>query len=746
MRSFHVSYLTAVLLVATTSFGQQEKHQRLARAVTVTDAIEMRRLGDPSYFNGSSVFNVANFSPNGKRFIVILKKGDVTHNTNQYSLLLFKTSLVFNSPKPEVLLAMSSSSNREAIKDLKWLADNETVVFIGENLGESPQVYALNTRTKLVQRLIDHPTPIVAFDTDDKGDELIFEADPPNKRMVDTQEVRHNGIVVTSQILSQLLAGDCNSFVPTLREGEQVFAKARGKRSIRIPLDDVVGGITQLSISPNGGYALVEVFVRNVPKEWQNYENKLVHEYASDQREGGTASILRRYELLEVRSGRVTPLLNAPAGFEANAFVWGPDGQSIVLSGAYLPLDVADPAERERRRKNTYVVEISLPGRSTAIITNKALQVTQWDRNTNRIFLTPSDESDLHSAAYEKTGSGWKEVSVSPPNGTKPNSQLNLTLEEGSNIPPKIYATDRKTQQKMLLLDLNPQFDDLRFGKVEEISWNATDGHRVTGGLYLPPDYAPGTRYPLVIQTHGFDKNRFYIDGPWSSAFAAQPLVGKGFVVLQLQAPDEGLARVANTTQEGPYQMAEYEGAIEYLDARGLIDRSRVGIIGFSRTVYIVEYALTHSKYRFEAATLADGINGGYFSYIVFPNGQYDGLNGGAPFGDTLALWLKNSPGFNLDKVRTPVRLEYYGTSATVLGGWEWFSGLTRLRKPVDLIYLPRAAHQLVKPWERMTSQQGNVDWFEFWLKGEEDPDPAKADQYARWREMRKLQEQELQQ
>jgi hypothetical protein len=27
-----------------------------------------------------------------------------------------------------------------------------------------------------------------------------------------------------------------------------------------------------------------------------------------------------------------------------------------------------------------------------------------------------------------------------------------------------------------------------------------------------------------------------------------------------------------------------------------------------------------------------------------------------------------------------------------------------------------------------------------FWLKGEEDPDPAKADQYARWRELRKLQ------
>jgi hypothetical protein len=42
-----------------------------------------------------------------------------------------------------------------------------------------------------------------------------------------------------------------------------------------------------------------------------------------------------------------------------------------------------------------------------------------------------------------------------------------------------------------------------------------------------------------------------------------------------------------------------------------------------------------------------------------------------------------------------------------------------------------------------MTSQQGNVDWMVFWLKNEEDPDPTKAEQYARWHELRKLQEQD---
>jgi len=50
--------------------------------------------------------------------------------------------------------------------------------------------------------------------------------------------------------------------------------------------------------------------------------------------------------------------------------------------------------------------------------------------------------------------------------------------------------------------------------------------------------------------------------------------------------------------------------------------------------------------------------------------------------------------------------------------------------------------HPLTNPAQRLVSQGGTVDWFDFWLNGHEDPDPAKAEQYARWRELKKLQQQ----
>jgi dipeptidyl aminopeptidase/acylaminoacyl peptidase len=178
------------------------------------------------------------------------------------------------------------------------------------------------------------------------------------------------------------------------------------------------------------------------------------------------------------------------------------------------------------------------------------------------------------------------------------------------------------------------------------------------------------------------------------------------------------------------------------LDRRGLIDRKHVGIVGFSRTVFTVGYTLTHSKYSFSAATLVDGIDGGYFQYFAFSNSvpelskEIGQLNGGPPFGENLTSWLKSSAGFNLDKMNTPLRLVALGPSS-VTELWQWFSGLSRLEKPVDFIYLPDAPHLIVKPWERMVAQQGLVDWFRFWLKGEEGSDPSKQGQYLRWRSMR---------
>jgi hypothetical protein len=138
-----------------------------------------------------------------------------------------------------------------------------------------------------------------------------------------------------------------------------------------------------------------------------------------------------------------------------------------------------------------------------------------------------------------------------------------------------------------------------------------------------------------------------------------------------------------------------------------------------------------------------DGVNEVYLQYItnVDSSGNWvahegDSTIGARPFGEGLQQWLKRSPEFNITKVTTPLQVVAPGSIGGLLEMWEPYASLRYLGKPVDLIVLKDTQHVLSNPAARMVSQDGTVDWFRFWLQGYEDTDPAKAEQYVRWREL----------
>jgi dipeptidyl aminopeptidase/acylaminoacyl peptidase len=681
------------------------------RLVTIGDVIQMTQIAE------SESKNFARFSPDGKQFVFTLKKGNLQRNTNEFVLLLYQTADAFRAPQPEILLKMSSSSNRDVISRVCWLADNRTLSFLAENEGQISQVYSFNIQTRKLQRLTSHPTAITNYAITQDGRQLLFMAEPTSKKSSDDEQARREGVVITDQPLPELLSR--GSVTHPFFGGRELFLQVRGQSAVSIPIEDLLQDQNPLSFSPDGRYALIgsRVLARNIPTIWEAYDygkyDEYIHRFFKTKTRSGI-SPLTRYLLLDTKKKSTTVLWNAPMRI-FNDFTWSEGGQSVFLSG-YLPLDGVDPDERDVRKKTQLAVEITLASREVRKVTK-----------------------DEFPATVNNTG------------------PLDVILDEDLNTSPKIYVSGKKEKEKALLLDLNPQFGELDFGKVEIIEWQTADGIEVKGGLYLPSNYERGKRYPLVIQTHGFVPNQFSMDGrsEWSSGYSARLLAANGIVVLQAYAwksekDEERIYSVENkkwgdTKAQAVKKVAvaEYEAAIDLLDQHGLIDRRRVGIMGFSRTVCFVAYALTHSKHPIAAALLVDGIDCGYFQYMVFgADSDLDDLNGGAaPFGANLTAWIGESPSFNLDRVRTPIRLEAHGGDggAGVLEHWEWFSGLSSLAKPVEYIYLPDAPHLLVKPWERAASQKGAVDWFRFWLKDEEDTNPSKNSQYARWRELRKL-------
>jgi len=135
---------------------------------------------------------------------------------------------------------------------------------------------------------------------------------------------------------------------------------------------------------------------------------------------------------------------------------------------------------------------------------------------------------------------------------------------------------------------------------------------------------------------------------------------------------------------------------------------------------------------------LSDGIMVDYLQFALFTPEEFNQLIGAKPFGDGLETWVKNSPGFHLDKVSAPVLIAVEKDGAVEM--WQPYSLLRYLRKPVELQLMNTDEHVITNPAERLASQGLSVDWFRFWMQGYEDPEPTKAEQYKRWRELKKMQ------
>jgi hypothetical protein len=713
------------------------------RSVTVADSIQMTRLADPNYTGGApSSGIVAKFSPDGKRFVVILKKGNLEANTNEYSLVLFRTSEVFLSPKPRVLASFASSSNRPAIDNVRWLDDNDTILFLGEHPGERTQLYSLSCSSEELITRTSSATNVTSFFGTSSGSLIVYVARDPVSAFL-TEDVSRNGVNVTSEDVTDLIRG---SYGGEDYDDHTLFIKqSREDSATRIVLQGRIrSDHPEASLSPDGAHLLIQTEATQIPSRWSEYDDQFLKVKLRHPAPTGAHTYVLQYELVDIATRTSQPLFDAPIASLGSEMAWSRDSRSVVVSDVYLPLDVNDPAERALRKAHSFLAEFKVPSRQFVKVSQDDLTLLKWTAETGDIACNIGRIDSLNGkstpkAYFRKNGETWSRSPAEEQSGAP--SLPDIVLSEGMNTPPRIFAIDSASGRRVLVMDLNPQFQSLALARVEEITWMDSRGSEVKGGLYWPPNYVRGKKYPLVIQTHGWTSDRFWMDGPWPTGFAAQALAGEGFFVVQVPDPDW---HVWVTAKEAPRAMAAYEGAIDYLDHRGLIDRNRVGITGFSRTYWYITYTLTHSKHRFATAALADGVDYSDFQYLTFSNaqqglaGEFEQVYGGLPYGRSLSQWLRQSPAFLMDRIAIPLRIQTLGPESLLLD-WHWYSGLLRLRRPVEMIYIPDGTHVLEKPWDRMISQQGNVDWFCFWLEGKEDPDPGKTEKYERWRELRSL-------
>lgn len=318
---------------------------------------------------------------------------------------------------------------------------------------------------------------------------------------------------------------------------------------------------------------------------------------------------------------------------------------------------------------------------------------------------------------------------------------------ESATAPRTLVSIHLASGQAVPLFDPNPEMAAVTFPRVERLRWRNDRGLEAWGDLVLPPGYRPGTRVPMVVvQYH----SRGFLRGGTNDDYPIYLFAEHGIAVLSIERPpfvgvlDPKLTTVAAIERANIAGWAEHKSLFSSLQtgvrlaiAHGVADPDRLGITGLSDGATVARYALINSR-LFKAAAIS--------SCCFDPNTvmAYGGIawaeaNRATGFPSLRqpdpAFWTPMSLAQNAARIDAPILMQLADQEALL--AMEAFESLREHGKPVELVVFPGELHGKWQPAHRLAVYERSVDWFRFWLTGEQDLRPDKAGQFRRWAAMR---------
>jgi dipeptidyl aminopeptidase/acylaminoacyl peptidase len=756
-----VSFGCLALFAALVIVSTLPASARPSQAFQVQDGIELERLYEP--WGDSATTR----SRDGRYLAFVTKKADLSSDANIYRLWVYATaglrttSSATQRPPPHLVIEYKTmaSTERPAISDFRWSDDGSHLFYLAQTGKDLPQLMTLDLVTRKARQVTREVAGVWSYAVSTSSSVLYWAGDvdggadqsarPPYPGGLVAPRARFHEVMTGETVSSDIKRYQLVRFDPHRRQREVLLRPAARAHWSRL-------GVW---MSPNGRFALALEPTISIPRNWLAFTSSpFVREHKARSGEGESDSgdtdldgRLEKLVLFDLGPTAIARLAEYPTG----RFIDNPtpvraafshDSKRALVSSLLAPIDI--PGEKPPT-SGAHIATIDI---DTAKVTLVAALPTgfeadgpglvthvAWsdDERLIRVFAWSASRRAYSQFAYERNGTVWQRIEASEPVGS-----VQIVSVESIDQPPHIDFRIEGGGHSWLLLDLNSRLrTDIRAGVAAPISWSDTRMRSWSGGIVYPPDYDPKRRYPLVVQTRGFDSDKFLANGPYPNAFAARALAAHDMLVVQMQDAPDAIA----TPDEAAIHLAGLEGLIDQFSSRGMVDTAKLGLVGFSRSGYHLRYALANSKYRFAAATLADGSNLSFSFYVSNFNVPglaqvEDRILGGPPIAANLETWTTKSTSFSYDRIDTPLLIEVSGGPAALPGHWEMLALMRLLNRPAEMLYLPDAGHVLVRPRQQYLSQQANVDWLSFWLNGDEDAAPQKAEQYKRWHKMLRTQ------
>jgi dipeptidyl aminopeptidase/acylaminoacyl peptidase len=620
-------------------------------APSIDDVINLKRVGSPA------------ISPDGRQVAFTIRETNWDENAYETEIWIGDAA---TGQSRQVSNARKSSMQPAWSPDGAWLA------FVSDRDGKR-QLYRIALRGGEAERLTSTEDGVNAFGWSPSGKQLAFTMQDPVSEAMKEREKRWGDVKLEDQ--------DHRYTHLHLLDLDAMTTRQLTKGSF------VVGNFDW---SPDGRQIAFD------------------HRITSDPADGGSADI----SVVTVDSGTVTVAV-AQEGPDSNPR-WSPDGREIAFATA-----MAKPFYFYQNS----VIATVVPGvPNTRVLTDtfdenpgliawspRGIHFTSAERTTSHLYLINpvSKAITKHAGLGELTGGGF---SIAP-DGVRV-----AFIGAGPTQFPEVFLGDTAVKK---VSDLAAQIATWPKHTREVVRWKSQDGAEIEGVLHKPADFQAGRRYPLLVVIHG-GPTGISRPVPYGSVsfYPIDAFLSKGALILEPNY--RGSAgygekfRSLNVRNLGIGDAWDVLSGIDALVQQGLVDRERVGSMGWSQGGYISAFLTTRHADRFKAISVGAGISDWMTYYVNTDIHPFTRQYLKATPWDDPKIYADTSPMTYIKQARTPTLIQHGSDDARVPipNAFQLYQGLRDQNVPVQLSIFKGFGHGLTKPKANRAAMQQNLDWF----------------------------------
>ncbi|MFE6167980.1 S9 family peptidase [Viridibacillus arvi] len=399
---------------------------------------------------------------------------------------------------------------------------------------------------------------------------------------------------------------------------------------------------------------------------------------------------------------------------------FSPEGSKICYSACIMEkdyyknhiqdstLEIYDLNNRERIQPLTDFDSTVNPLRWTA----KGILI-RWQNKTNYLIGLLSEDGTVEMLS-EDVDSFIMDASI-----TRDGNYISYNKAITNEIF-EIYLDDKKITNE------NSFFKGKHKSNREVISWQSSDGLEIEGVLSTPVEFDANKKYPLLVVIHG---------GPaWASfpifsdcfngKYPIEQFIEKGFIVLEPNY--RGSSGYGNEFLKANYRklgIADYDDVISGVDKlvdKGIADKERVGVMGWSNGGYISAFCATFSS-RFKSISVGGGITNWSTHYVNTDIPYFIKMYlGNDPWNDP-EIYTKTSPMTYIKSACTPTLIQHGEKDARIPtpNAYELYQGLRDMKVDTELIIFKGMAYSSDQPGINVAIMKQNLMWFSHYILGE---------------------------